>query len=375
MAIGPAMLLAGLGALALTTMGKKSGAAPPLPGSPPPGGPSPQGSASDPIVNTPVGPIPVALPLSFHNMMAKALQDLTMQDDGSIRGPVTVEAVQRATTVAAQLDAAGFPDAARALRGIVQLAARQIPSPPPDKVAPLPGVSPDLVAQVNRAVMLERDPNKLQAIINAVMASAPPSAERDHLVEMLTAAMKQVQAAMVLADALKKTDEVLKSPGQPTAATAPTQIIDVPAMVVTAPAPKPSAAAPEIADTTASRRAINLGNHLRNKIADYGGDVKKAKGHEDKSLVMSFQGAEGLKQDGLMGPGGTLQLAKYTGDLPLVFYWPTGSNKDRVLKYRTDLLAVADAHEDAGRPVIANKIRAAAAKERGQAGIVGTMPA
>lgn len=374
MPIGPAMLLAGLGALALATMGKKGGAAvAPPPGSPPGGG----GSPSDPIVNTPAGPIPVALPKSFHDMLVKSLQDMNVADNGSFSGPVSPDAVQRATTVAAQLDAAGFGDAANALRAIIERAKTQVPKPAPDKQVPLPGVSPAITDMVNQAVQLERDPDKLQKVLDTVMKSAPPSPQRDALEEMLENAIKQAQAAIVLAATLKKTDDVLKSPGLPPASTVPTPVIDIPNMVVTAPGPSttPSGPAPEIADTQSSRRAINLANYLRNLVADNGGDVKKAKGKEDKGLVSSFQRAENLTVDGKMGPTGTKTLAKYTGDLPLVFYWPTSATQKNVLKYRADLNDIADAHENAGRPLIAAKIRAAAAKERGQAGIVGPMPA
>lgn len=369
MAIGPAMLLAGLGALALTTLGKKGSApgAPALPSGAPPAG----GSSGDPLVQSPAGPIPIMLPKSFHDLLVKTLQNLTVKDDGTIAGPVTPAAVQQATTVAAQLEAAGFVEAANALRQYAKLAATKIPAPAPDKVAPLPGVSPDLVAAVNRAIQLERDPKRLQEMIDTVLRSAPPSKERDNLVAMLGEAIKQVQAAMVLSDTLKKTNEVLTSPGLPPVTTTPAPVITVP-MVVEASAPTKPA---DVPDTTESRRAVNLTNHLRNKVVDAGGDVKKAKGKEDKGLVMAFQRAEGLGADGLMGPGSTLRLAKYTGDLPPVFYWPKSATSKNVLDYRAKLLEWADKHESEGRTQVAAKIRAAAAKERGQSGIVGQMPA
>lgn len=380
MAIGPAMLMAALGGLALATMGKKPattsspGIAPPLPSGAPP---APKGSAADPIVNTAAGPIPVALPQSFHDLLVKALQGLTVQDDGTIKGPITPEAIQQATTIGAQLDAAGFPDAAAALRVFIQRAATQVPRPAPDKTAPLPGVSQVLVDQINRAIQLERDPAKLQAILDALLASAPPSPQRDALAQMLEQAIKQVQAAMVLADTLKKTDEVLKSPGLPPISTTPAPVIELPNTVITASPPTPSVpttAASEIPDTVNSRRGINLSNYLRNLVVD-NGSVKAAKGKEDKGMVMAFQKAEGLTQDGKMGPGGVKTLAKYTGDIPPVFYWPTSATSKNVLQFRADLLGIADQHDAAGHPLTAAKLRAAASKERGQAGIVGTMPA
>lgn len=380
------MVLGGLAILALATSGKKASAAPADGGLTPQLPPGPGSSASDgrggivPGTKTntrPIGPLPVVLPEDLAEMVAKSLRDLTVNDDGSISGPVTAEAVQRATTVAAQVENAGFPDAARAFRAFIQAAAKKVPSPPKDKQVQVPGLPQDMVDQINRAIQLERDPKKLQAILDA-LRSQPASAQRDLLIQMLEQTIQQVQAALVLADTLKKTDQVLKSPGLPPVTTTPAPIIDVPPMVITAPSPTPSlpaSPASEIPDTPEARRAVNTSNMLRNRIVDAGGDVKKAKGKEDKSLVMAFQKAEGLAADGKSGPGTTLKLAKYTGDIPLVYYWPTAANAKSVLNYRTTLLQMADVHEQNGRPNTAAKLRAAAAKERGQAGIVGTMPA
>jgi hypothetical protein len=380
MAIGPAMVMGGLAILALATLGKKSEAAPQLPSGKSPGLPGiPAGTS----VNTgSIGPLPVVLPEDLAELVAKALRDLTVNDDGTISGPVTAEAVQRATTVAAQVENAGFPDAARSFRAFIQAAAKKVPSLAIDKQVKLPGVSPAIVDLVNRAVQLERDPKKLQAILDSLRTSVPPSPERELLIEMLANTIKQVNAAIVMAETLKKTEEVLKSPGlPPQPSTRPTPI-ELPELVVTSPPfvpPKlpaqPSLPAAEIADTVESRRAINTANHLRNKIADMGGDVKKAKGKEDKSMVKAFQSGESITSDGLTGPGTVLKMAKYTGDIPLVYYWPKSATAAKVNEYRSTLRQMADAHENAGRPTIASKLRNAATKERGQAGIVGTMPA
>jgi hypothetical protein len=378
MAIGPAMVMGGLAILALATLGKKSEAAPQLPSGKSPGLPGiPAGTS----VNTrPIGPLPVVLPEDLAELVAKALRDLTINDDGTVSGPVTAEAVQRATTVAAQVENAGFPDAARSFRAFIQAAARKVPSPAIDKRVVLPGVSPAIVEQVNRAVQLERDPKKLQAILDS-LRTLPASAERDLLIEMLANTIKQVQAAIAMAETLKKTEEVIRSPGlPPQPSTRPTPI-ELPEVVVTSPPfvpPKPqlpASPAAEMADTVESRRAINTANHLRNKIADMGGDVKKAKGKEDQSLVKAFQQGESLTADGLTGPGTVLKMAKYTGDIPLVYYWPKSATATKVNEYRSTLRQMADAHENAGRPIIASKLRSAATKERGQAGIVGAMPA
>lgn len=384
MAIGPAMVMGGLAILALATLGKSQGSG---------GGAAqlPQGSGGGKSpglptgTNTrPIGPLPVVLPEDLAELVAKALRDLTVNDDGTISGPVTAEAVQRATTVASQVESAGFPDAARSFRAFIQAAARKVPSPAPDKQVKLPGVSPAIVEQVNRAIQLERDPRKLQAILTS-LRTLPASPERDALIEMLAETIKQVEAALAMAETLKKTQEVLDSPGiPPLPSTRPTPVTEtVPEVVITAPRPQtppfvpqqPARPASEVADTPEARRAVNTANHLRNLIVDNGGDVKKAKGKEDKSLVIAFQKGEGLTADGKTGPGTVLKMAKHTGDIPLVFYWPVSATAKNVNTYRQTLREMAEAHEAAGRPGIAAKLNAAASKERGQAGIVGAMPA
>lgn len=381
MAIGPAMVMGGLAILALSTLGKKSSAAPApaLPSGEPPRDGSPLPAA--PRTNTkPIGPLPVVLPEDLAEMLAKSLRDLTINDDGTVSGPVTAEAVQRATTVAAQIENAGFPDAARAFRAFITAAARKVPSPPKDKQVQLPGIPQATVDQINRTIALERDPAKLQAVLNAVKAM-PQSAQRDLLIEMLSQTIKQVEAAAVLADTLKKTEEVLKSPGLPPVTTQPAPIVTPPPPVLV-----PTQTLPEVIvtasskpqtvpDTTESRRAINTANHLRGLIVSNGNDVKKAKNKEDKSLVMAFQRGEGLVADGKAGPGTVLKLGKYTGDIPLVFYWPTSATSKNVLAFREALRELAELHERDGRTIIADKLRAAASRERGQAGIVGMMPA
>jgi len=383
--MGPALVLAALGGLALFAAKKSpaAGGVPALPSGAPPGTP---GSLSDgrggvaPGVSTKrvTGPLPIVLPDAMADLMMKSLRDLTVNDDGTVSGPVTAEAVQRATTVAAQIEMAGFPDAANGFRQFIQRAAAKVPSPPKDKQIQLPGIPQSTVDQINRQVNLERDPAKLQKILDAVRAM-PTSPQRDLLIEMLSQAIQQTQAAMVLADTLKKTDEVLRSPGLPPVSTLPAPIVSDPTsvqpsatfpMTVTAKGP-----APEVPDTQEARRAFNVANSLRNIVVTNGNDVRKAKGKEDKGLVTSFQRAEGLTADGKTGPGTVLKMAKYVGDIPYVFYWPVSATAKNVNAYRATLQEMADAHENAGRPGIANKLRAAASRERGQAGIVGSMPA
>jgi hypothetical protein len=100
------------------------------------------------------------------------------------------------------------------------------------------------------------------------------------------------------------------------------------------------------------------------------------KGKEDQSIVKRFQAAVGGGADGKAGPG-TLLAAAVAGqsDLPLVMYWPTSASASRVLQYRNDINGVADRADAGGDHAGAAALRASAARERGQAGIVGPHPA
>ncbi len=106
-----------------------------------------------------------------------------------------------------------------------------------------------------------------------------------------------------------------------------------------------------------------------------GGVVKKVQGKEDKATIMRFQQQEGLVADGKAGPKVMLAMAKYTGNIPLVMYWPTGANAQSVYTYRAALGDIADAATAAGDPTRAQGLQAAAVAEQGQGGIVGKMPA
>ena len=102
-----------------------------------------------------------------------------------------------------------------------------------------------------------------------------------------------------------------------------------------------------------------------------------AKGKEDKGLIHKFQSMVGEKQDGLPGPGTTLKLALNgrVSNLPLVMYWPRSATASRVLQYRTDVRNVAAQARAAGDTSRAAALELSAQRERGQAGIVGSMPA
>jgi hypothetical protein len=208
MPLGPVLVLSAVALLSLLVTGKSSAA--------PANGKSP--------VKPEFKDIPQALLLE----MARAVQMLTITDfetnpDGSIRsvdivGPVTKEAVQNATALAAKLEAAGFAQAARTLRDLATLAAKRIPSPTPDKAVPLPAecFSAAEQDQLNRLIALERDPKILQGVLDALKKRSVPAhcrATVDNVINMLSALVVQIQARLAEEEALRKIEEELRKKG------------------------------------------------------------------------------------------------------------------------------------------------------------------
>lgn len=114
--------------------------------------------------------------------------------------------------------------------------------------------------------------------------------------------------------------------------------------------------------------------HLNSLLASKGGDVKKAKGSQDQTLVKRFQELTNAKQDGKPGPGTLVAAAQQgQGTLPLVFYWPTGATTQKVVDYRNALAALAQEAAQRGDVARAANLIDSANRERGQAGIVGNL--
>lgn len=303
------------------------------------------------------------LPPALQTLLAQALSGLTVNASGQIMGPITAASIAQASAIAAQLDAAGFPDAANSLRTFIQKAQLIVPPPSPAQSLPLPGLSPSLQAQVNVAIQQLRDPKQLRALI-ATLKALPPNPQTQQAIDTLTAIADQVDAAIAASNAMQQIQQTLPtvltptSPGQP----------QLPAPSVAPGAPPAQKSKQQILAETMAAGLVRLQTGA-------GGNVKKVQGKEDKGTVMRFQSQEGLTADGKAGPGTMLALAKYTGNLPLVMYWPTSSNAQSVYKYRAALGDIADAADAAGDTTRGAGLRAAAAAERGQGGIVGAMPA
>ena len=314
-----------------------------------------------------------SLPPALQTLMAQALAALTVSGSGQITGPVTAQGIQTASAIAAQIEQAGFPDAANSLRVFIQKANSILPPPSPAQTLPLPGMTPQLAAQVNAAIQTLRDPKQLRALI-AQLKALPPNPQTQQAIDTLTAIADQVDSAISAATAMQQIQQTLPSSvGQPQIPNPMQGLNPVPPPSLPASGPAPSAPAPQkskqqiLAETVASG-LVRLQNAAN-------GNVKAVQGKEDKATIMRFQTQEGLSADGKAGPKTVLALAKYTGNIPLVMYWPQGSNAQSVYTYRASLGSIADDATASGDASRAAGLTQAAQAERGQGGIVGKMPA
>lgn len=325
-----------------------------------------------------------ALPDQFKVLIAQALAALTVDDQAVLRGPITAQGIQIASNIAGQLDSAGFTQAATDLRTFINRAQAALPPPPPDKSLPLPGLDPQLVTQMNQILQTERDPKKLRAAI-AILQGLPQTPQRDQFIAALTTLADQIDASNTAANTMNAIQQAMQQAGVVTqsggiASTAPGSAQPAPPVppvpgIPVVPMPGGPITATPAAKTKQQIKAEAVASGLKRLQDAAGGNVKAVQGKEDKSGVMSFQAQESLTADGKAGPKTTLAFAKYTGDIPLVMYWPQGTTSKGVLDYRVQLNALADAADNVGDSVRANGLRNAALLERGQGGIVGPMPA
>lgn len=389
---------------------------------------------------------------------ANALRALTVDAEGNITGPVTKEAIRLATQTAGRLDRKGFPDAAKTLREFAKKAAALVPPPKPAEEVPMPPqMPPELQKRVNRMLQNERDPEKLQALVDALKPYAK-TPEGKKAIQMIKALIVNIEVEEANREALEKADEVIKTPtgaktlpdldeedtvttwkigansrviiivqpdGSVTADrlisqlksqvpdlsnikkvsggkvsviafndddtpfkigpsflrdefkvngtivsvrpySAPEEILAEPEVVQVPPTPVPQPEPPP--KSPVQQAAEAMAAHLKSVQKRYG--MPGAKGQEDKSVVIKFQKLAGITADGAAGPGTLGKAATYgVGDLPLVMYWPRGSNLASVQTYRDTLRRLADEAEAQGRADIANQLRMVASYESGQAGV------
>lgn len=380
----------------------------------------------DNVVTSPGLPTSVAHPQLSPEMrqkIAAVLKALGVDAAGKITGTPTKEAVQAATSLAGELDKLGFPETAAAVRQFAAAAAKQIPSPVAQ--IPIPGVSPEIVEKINRAIQFERDPAKLRQLKGALL-TLPKSQQRDDLVALLDATILQIEAAQAAAATLAQVESIVTSPGQPTSTTPtlapqtreyvvklgdspwkiavaftgdgnrwrelakanpqaatkdgmklwtgrvlklPTSwasgpIPSSPAIIPTTPVPQPLPLPLSPAQSLARKLAVHL-HDVQRRLG-----MPRAKGREDFSTVKAFQSSVGQTADGKAGPGTLTAVAKQgVTNLPLVMYWPKSGSRARLARYKADLTLLANQLEATGNLSGAAELRASIAREKGQAGV------
>lgn len=399
MALNPLIPIAALGALGFVFLSSKKSDAktnttPEGQGGPPLGLP-PQNNTTPAPLPPPVstGPRPTSeLSEAQRARMAEALGRLGVSPaTGKLSGAADAAAIQFATQVIGELEAANFKEAAAILRGYTDEAAKAVQTPPeaaPIAQAATGAMTKEQAEYVARVLSLERDPNKIGLLIDWLKKLAP-SPQRDVFIQMAQALALQLEAANITTDTLDKIDQVITStpeepepasppvytpppsytatsPGLPTAP--PQPLPEQPAVVPPQPVPQPTPK--PLTDAEIVARQVHT--MLTQLQSQYG--VKGAKGKEDKALVKKFQSLVGLGADGAAGPGTFLMLAaKGAVTLPLVYYWPKTATAATVAEYRTNLEKIAQKLEQAGRRADANTLRASIAREHGEGGINGPL--
>lgn len=157
-----------------------------------------------PTVMTPPGRAP--MPQALQAEMTALGLEMGVDSNGKVRGPVTAKAVQHATELASRLEKAGYPEASATVRKWATDGAKMVPLPTTPAVVP-PGVPPELAAAIQRALQLERDPARLEALL-AQLRMLPASAERDMLIGTLEALILQVKTAQAVSTAAVDIDEM-----------------------------------------------------------------------------------------------------------------------------------------------------------------------
>lgn len=357
--IVPILILSGIGIAALMTSKKAGAAEPALP-------PHPGGDGTPPYVPPKPDPSVQAQKATSYQAEVIAAIDMLHYDvnTGTFNPLPSESAIQYASGLSARMKADGFIAESMALDKMVTEAIFAKGKPPPTVV--IPSIPPALQTQLDAAILYCKDPVKLREIADALskLPGAATNAQIQTAIAMLNQLAAQNQAQQQTGSTLQDIDVIL------TGNTGGVTInLPGPAMANPIPTQKPPVAVPKTPVETAADLMVA---HLK-RLQIAAGDVKRAKGKEDKNIVKKFQSLAKLTSDGKPGPG-TLVAAAGHGqyELPYVMYWPTGATAQKVYDYRAALEALAT-KLDATDPVGAQQLRASAAREKGQAGIVGAL--
>jgi peptidoglycan hydrolase-like protein with peptidoglycan-binding domain len=383
----------------------------------------PKAPAAFPASPMPGPAVPAAMPFALQNETIAAMNECSAR-------PPTAAGVQHATELASRLAASGFPNEAAAVRACATEAAKHIPLVPP--AVTLPGVPPEIQAAITRAMQLERDPAKLEAL-KQTLKTLPPSAERDMMINALDALILQIRTAQAVSTAAVEIDQATRvpAPSGPKPAAGPRLLkLTTPNMrgedvkqwqsvlvssgypmaidgifgpktseatkdwqrkralkadgIVgpatraaigrppTAPLAVPATPSPRPDPKPKSTREIAaeaMVNHLLALQQKFG--VKGSKGKQDVTIVKRFQKEVGGVADGLPGVNTMIAAARAgQGKLPKVMYWSKNATKAKDLPaYRQQLQNVAQTAASAGYHALAAQLVSSAANEDGSGGL------
>jgi hypothetical protein len=207
-------------------------------------------------------------------------------------------------------------------------------------------VPPTIRAKFDRArLMVSTDPVGAERLANELRASGYPGLADEIIALIKTRAVADSPATSpqekTMAAAITATAQVLAEPAKATASSVSSKS----GIVVI---------------------AQKVSDHLNALIKARGG-VARAKGREDQSMIRDFQAKTALKVDGKYGPKSAAMLGRYVGDVPIVFYWPTGSQPSvEVPKYRSNLHTLALEAVQVNDNERGKLLEFSAAREKGQ---------
>jgi hypothetical protein len=377
MAIAAPIIILGAGALALLAMSsKKSGSnITALPGENS-GGITPQPGD----ILAPPGTPAAEKQTKAQGYQAEVIKALTLMgvnpETAEVTGTPSEESIQYGSGLVARMKADGFVVESQMMNAYVQKAIAKRPAAP---TVVIPSIPANLQQELNNVVKYSKDPAKLREVAGA-LKKLPGAVSDPNIVNsiaMLEEMAAQIEAQLKNADAIQKIDVVINSPTAPiTITTNKTDATSNPGTTINPAVPPPVPDAPPPAAKSPVETSADLMVAHLHRLQNTYGIPPKSKGKEDTNLVKKFQSLAKLTSpDGKAGPG-TLAAAATAGqyNLPYVMYWPKSATSKKVLEYRATLNAIADKLE-ATNPSGARELRLSASRERGQAGIVGAMPA
>lgn len=359
MAIAAPIIILGAGALALLAMSSKKSGVTALPGQDPGAGITPAAASAAQAVKA----------KSYQSEVVRALSAMGVNPEtAEVTGTPSEESIQYGSGLVARMKADNFITEAQMLNVYVQ---RAIAKRPAASIVVIPSIPEALQQELNNVIKYSKDPTQLRKVADALkkLPGAAGDQNISNSIAMLEEMAAQIEAQLKNAEAIQKIDVVINSPTAPI--TINSDATSNPDTILKPPVAPPSPASKTPVETCADTMIAHL-HRLQNTY----GIPPKCKGKEDQNLIKKFQSLAKLTSpDGKPGPG-TLAAAATAGqyNLPYVMYWPKSATSKKVLEYRATLNAIADKLE-ATNPSGAEELRLSATRERGQAGIVGAMPA